>query len=66
LKGNLNWQWLDNPKVEKNFKGAFSDLCKRYGLRYREGEFAEHFFGSVSQQVNHSPELERLHNILRK
>lgn len=53
------------PKVEKNYKGALSDLCKKYGLRYREGEFAEHFFGSVGNRLENSLELKRLQEILK-
>jgi hypothetical protein len=56
---------VEIPKVEKNYKGALSDLCKKYGLRYREGEFAEHFFGSVGNRIENSAELKRLQDLLK-
>jgi hypothetical protein len=57
---------VEISRGEKNFKGALSDLCKRYGLRYREGEFAEHFFGSIGDQIENSPELKRLKELLSR
>ena len=60
----VNIPEVEFSKVEKNFKGALSDLCKKYGLRYREGEFAEHFFGSVGHRFENSAELERLRDML--
>lgn len=55
---------VEVPSVTSNFAGELNALCKRYKIRYRKSEFAEHFFGILGSDFKGNITLERFRTLL--
>jgi hypothetical protein len=52
------------PTVTRDFSNELKKLCKQYNIRYKKGEFAEHFFGILGSDFERSATLARLKTVL--
>lgn len=52
------------PTVTSDFAGKLKSLCKQYKIRYKKGEFADHFFGILGGNFTSSATLNRFKTLL--